>query len=39
MGFINMPEMPMMIITSLVIFSIYWLLCYWLYKKRIFFKL
>ncbi|HSB91911.1 MAG TPA: DUF5009 domain-containing protein [Flavitalea sp.] len=39
MGFINMPEMPMMIITSLVIFSLYWLLCYWLYKKKIFFKL
>lgn len=39
MKFIHMPEMPMLIISSLVIFTLEWLLCYWLYKKRIFFKL
>ena len=27
------------IVASLVIFSLEWLLCYWLYKKKIFFKL
>jgi predicted acyltransferase len=34
-----MPEMPMLIITSLIIFALEWGLCYFLYKKKIFFKL
>ncbi|MEO6288790.1 MAG: DUF5009 domain-containing protein, partial [Ginsengibacter sp.] len=39
MGFINIPEMLKLIITSLVIFSIEWYLCYFLYKKKVFIKL
>lgn len=39
MDFANFPEMPKLIITSLVIFTLEWLLCYFLYKKKIFFKL
>jgi predicted acyltransferase len=33
------PTQLMLVITSLCIFSCEWLLCYWLYKKNIFFKL
>ncbi len=39
MKMVNMPEFPMLIITSLCIFTLEWLLCYFLYKKKIFFKL
>jgi predicted acyltransferase len=38
MSFINMPETPMQIITCLCIFTLEWLLCYFLYKKKIFFR-
>lgn len=38
MSFVNMPELPMLIITSLCIFTLEWLLCYFLYKKKIFFR-
>jgi predicted acyltransferase len=39
MEFINTPHMLMLIITSLCIFALEWLLCYFLYRKRIFFRL
>ena len=39
MGFVNTPEMLSNIIASLCIFSLEWGLCYFLYKKKIFFKL
>src|SRR6185436_12699962 len=39
MGFINTPGNLKLIITSLCIFTLEWLLCYFLYKKKIFFKL
>ena len=39
MGFINTPETLKLIITSLCVFALEWLLCYFLYKKKIFFKL
>ena len=39
MGFINTPENLSFIITSLCIFTLEWLLCHFLYKKKIFFKL
>lgn len=39
MDFINIPETPKLIITSLFIFTLEWLLCLFLYRKRIFFKL
>ena len=39
MQFVNTPHMLMMIITSLCIFALEWLLCYFLYKKKIFFRL
>ena len=39
MGFINTPEMLSNIIASLCIFALEWGLCYFLYKKKIFFKL
>lgn len=35
----NTPEFVMALITSLVILALEWLLCYYLYKKRIFFKI
>ncbi len=35
----NVPHGWMMIITSLCIFGLEWGMCYWLYTKRIFFKL
>ena len=39
MGFINVPETPKLIISSLCVFCMMWLLCYFLYRKKIFFKL
>jgi predicted acyltransferase len=39
MEFINTPENIQLIITSLCIFTLEWLLCYFLYRKKIFFKL
>lgn len=39
MEFARVPEMPKLIITSLCIFALEWLLCYFLYRKKIFFKL
>jgi predicted acyltransferase len=39
MDFTGIPEMPKLIITSLCIFTLEWLLCYFLYRKKIFFKL
>ena len=39
MDFASIPEMPKLIITSLCIFTLEWLLCYFLYRKKIFFKL
>jgi predicted acyltransferase len=39
MEFINTPENLKLIITSLCIFALEWLLCYFLYRKKIFFKL
>ena len=39
MGFINTPQMLSNIIASLCIFGLEWGLCYFLYKKKIFFKL
>jgi predicted acyltransferase len=38
MSMIQMPETPMRIITCLCIFTLEWLLCYFLYKKKIFFR-
>jgi predicted acyltransferase len=39
MGMAGFPLMAMMIITSLIIFMLEWFLCWFLYKKRIFFRL
>jgi predicted acyltransferase len=39
MGFINTPEMLSSIIASLCIFALEWGLCYFLYRRKIFFKL
>jgi len=39
MGFINTPETLKLVISSLCVFALEWLLCYFLYKKKIFFKL
>ena len=39
MEFINTPENIKLIITSLCIFTLEWLLCYFLYRRKIFFKL
>jgi len=38
MELISVPQMPMFIITSLCIFALEWLLCYFLYRKKIFFR-
>jgi predicted acyltransferase len=35
----NVPHSTMLLITSLIIFALEWGLCYFLYKKKIFFKL
>lgn len=37
--YINIPNMPALIVASLVVFFLEWGLCYWLYKKKIFFKI
>lgn len=39
MGFVKTPEMLSNIIASLCIFALEWGLCYFLYRKKIFFKL
>ena len=39
MNYTAIPVMAQQIITSLVIFSLEWYLCYFLYRKKIFFKL
>jgi predicted acyltransferase len=39
MQLVNMPAFPQAVISSLCIFSLEWGLCYFLYKKKIFFKL
>lgn len=39
MEMISVPNTAMLIITSLCIFALEWALCYFLYKKKIFFKL
>jgi predicted acyltransferase len=39
MGFVHTPEILSNIIASLCIFALEWSLCYFLYKKKIFFKL
>jgi predicted acyltransferase len=39
MGMLSLPHHFMMIATSLVIFSLEWSLCYFLFRKGIFFKL
>ena len=38
MELIKVPELPKLIITSLCIFTLEWLLCYFLYRKKIFFR-
>jgi len=39
LSWVHMPEMPAKIIASLCIFVLEWNLCYFLYRKKIFFKL
>ena len=39
MQLIHLPEMPMLIITSLAIFGLEWGMCWFLWRKGIFFKL
>jgi len=39
MGFVNMPEILMGIITSLVIFALEWRLCKFLFDKKVFFRI
>ena len=39
MGIIAVPEMAKLIITSLIIFTLEWMMCYFLYRKKVFFKL
>ena len=39
MDFAHIPQMVKLIITSLCIFTLEWLLCYFLYRKKIFFKI
>jgi len=38
MGFVNTPALLMGFITSLVLFGLEWGLCYFLYRKKIFFR-
>jgi predicted acyltransferase len=38
MSFISMPHVVMMVITSLSIFALEWGMCYFLYQKKIFFR-
>ena len=39
MGFISIPEILKLILTSLIIFALEWYMCYFLYRKKVFFKL
>ena len=39
MDFASIPETLKLIVTSLIIFALEWLICYFLYRKKIFFKL
>ena len=39
LGWFNTPEMPAYIIGAVCVFTLEWLLCYFLYKKKIFFRL
>jgi predicted acyltransferase len=39
MSFAGVPHVPRMIVASLCVFAAEWLLCYFLYRKKIFFKL
>ncbi|MEP6583467.1 MAG: DUF5009 domain-containing protein [Ginsengibacter sp.] len=39
LSFISTPEMPKLIITSLFIFALEWGMCYFLYRKKVFFRL
>ncbi len=39
LAFIHTPQMLSLIISSLCIFILEWSICYWLYKKKIFFKI
>jgi predicted acyltransferase len=39
MEIIHVPEKLMHVITAFCIFALYWLMCYFLYKKKIFFRL
>jgi predicted acyltransferase len=39
MDWFHMAEMPKFVIASVCIFTLEWLLCYFLYRKKIFFKL
>jgi len=39
LGWVNTPEMLSAILASLCVFAVEWGLCYFLYKKKIFFKL
>lgn len=39
MSFVHVPRGLMLISTSLSIFALEWGMCYWLYRKKIFFKL
>lgn len=38
-GWLGVPEYYQHLLTALVVLFLYWLLCYWLYRKRIFYKL
>ncbi|WPP52062.1 acyltransferase family protein [Catalinimonas niigatensis] len=38
LGWIGANGYTMAIVTSIAIFALYWYLCYWLYKRKIFFK-
>ena len=39
LSFVNIQGTAAHIITSLIIFALEWLMCFWLYRKNIFFKL
>lgn len=39
LGWLNAPEFVMALATSLTVLALEWLLCYYLYRKRIFFKI
>lgn len=39
LGFVDLSLSFSLIVAALVVFALEWLMCYWLYKKKIFFKL